>query len=121
MVGEWCAERSPCTRVRRPDVGEPMRAVRFFAALALVFGAATSARGQAGADIAPPERGPADARVTIVEFVDLTSELGTRFAFMADAVARLYPHDVRVVFRHSPDPSNAGAVLAHEAALAAAV
>jgi protein-disulfide isomerase len=65
-----------------------------------------------------PARGPADALVTIVEF----SDFQCRFCRIAsDAVAelqRLYPNDVRLVYRHSLlDPE--GGTMAAEAAAAA--
>ncbi|MGE5243773.1 MAG: DsbA family protein [Betaproteobacteria bacterium] len=66
------------------------------------------------------ERGPENARVTIVEFADFTSEASARLAFMLEALSARYPDDVRVVFRHNVDQSRPDAVLVHEAALAAA-
>jgi protein-disulfide isomerase len=72
------------------------------------------------ADISLLETGPADAAVTLVEFVDFASEPSSRLAFMLKALVDRYPTQVRVVFKNDPDPSHPETWLAHEAALAAA-
>jgi protein-disulfide isomerase len=66
------------------------------------------------------QHGPADATVTIVEFADFTSDPSARLAFMLEAIAKIYPQDVRIVFKHNPDTTRVNALQAHDAALAAA-
>jgi protein-disulfide isomerase len=66
-----------------------------------------------------PSLGPSDARVTIVEFADFTSEASGRLTFMLEALSQLYPQDVRILFKHDPDPSRPDALQVHNAALAA--
>jgi protein-disulfide isomerase len=66
------------------------------------------------------ETGAATAAVTFVQFADFTSEPSSRLAFMLKALVDTYPKDVRVIFKNDPDMSRPDAVLAHEAALAAA-
>jgi protein-disulfide isomerase len=80
---------------------------------ALLLGMAAHAAAQA------PEKGPADAAVTIVEFVDFTSESSARLAFMLKALTDLDGTAVRIIFKHDPATSHPRAMLAHEAALAA--
>jgi protein-disulfide isomerase len=55
-------------------------------------------------DVAPtgPARGPANAPVTIVEFGDLQCPYCARLKPSLAEVARRFPRDVRVVFRHLP-------------------
>jgi protein-disulfide isomerase len=84
------------------------------AAMLMLLAVAARAGAQA------PETGPADAPVTIVEFVDFASEPSARLAFMLKALADTYPTEVRIVFKHDPSASHPEAILAHEAALAAA-
>ncbi len=64
-------------------------------------------------------RGPAGAPVTITWFSDLQSSLSAKADRLLREVTDRYPDAVRVVFRHRPLEFHAGALLAHEAALAA--
>ena len=66
-----------------------------------------------------PARGPADALVTIVEFSDFQCQYCRMASEMVAELQRLYPHDLRVVYRHSLlDPEDG--TLAAEASAAAA-
>ncbi len=64
-------------------------------------------------------RGPESAPVTITWFSDLESSLSVKADRLLREVMGLYPDAVRVVFRHRPLEFHVGALLAHEAALAA--
>jgi protein-disulfide isomerase len=81
---------------------------------------ADPSQASAGTDGQALETGAATAAATIVQFADFTSEPSSRLAFMLKALVDLYPKDVRVIFKNDPDMSRPDAVLAHEAALAAA-
>jgi protein-disulfide isomerase len=49
-----------------------------------------------------PARGPADARVTIVEFSDFQCPFCARAKPVLDEVEKRHPKDVRIVYRHLP-------------------
>jgi protein-disulfide isomerase len=49
-----------------------------------------------------PARGPADARVTIVEFSDFQCPFCQRAKPVLDEVEKRHPNDVRIVYRHLP-------------------
>ena len=49
-----------------------------------------------------PSKGPADARITIVEFSDFQCPYCQRALATVDEVLAKYPEDVRVVYRHLP-------------------
>jgi protein-disulfide isomerase len=49
-----------------------------------------------------PSRGPADARVTIVEFSDFQCPFCQRAKPVLDEVEKRHPKDVRIVYRHLP-------------------
>jgi protein-disulfide isomerase len=66
-----------------------------------------------------PSFGPADARITIVEFSDFQCPYCALAAPKAMAIAKQYPKDVRLVFKQFPLDMHANAGLAAEAALAA--
>jgi protein-disulfide isomerase len=67
-----------------------------------------------------PVKGPANARVTIVEFSDFQCPYCRVAAKKAYDVLALFPNDVRLVFKQFPlDESHPQAVLAAEASLAA--
>ncbi len=53
-------------------------------------------------DASGPGRGPANARVTIVEFADFQCPYCSKASDVVKKVAAEYPGDVRVVFRHFP-------------------
>jgi protein-disulfide isomerase len=67
-----------------------------------------------------PSRGPATARVTIVEFSDFQCPYCAMAAPKVLALAAQYPRDVRVVFKQFPLDMHSQARLAAEASLAAA-
>lgn len=64
--------------------------------------------------------GPADAKVTIVEFSDFECPFCRATAARLRAVRAKYPRDVAVVYRHYPLPYHAHAVEAARASLCAA-
>lgn len=66
-----------------------------------------------------PSRGPATARLTIVEFSDFQCPFCKTGADALNAIAKAYPRDVRVVFKQFPLESHSQAALAAEASLAA--
>jgi len=66
-----------------------------------------------------PFFGPANARITIVEFSDFQCPYCSLAAPKAAAVAAQYPKDVRVVFKQFPLDIHSNAALAAEASLAA--
>src|SRR5579862_3334448 len=66
-----------------------------------------------------PSKGPADAKVTIVEFSDFQCPFCSRVVPTVEQIEKAYPKDVRVVFRHNPLPFHPNAPLAAEAAVAA--
>ncbi|MFZ2681613.1 MAG: DsbA family protein [Patescibacteria group bacterium] len=63
-----------------------------------------------------PSRGPADAKLTIVEFADFGCPFSEQESYVIEAIARQYPEDVRVVYRDFPlTDIHPGADLAAEA------
>ena len=67
-----------------------------------------------------PARGPADAPVTVVAFVDFQCPFCARATETVDRLLDAYPDRVRLVFKHFPLPIHPQAARAHEAAQAAA-
>ena len=63
--------------------------------------------------------GPADAKVTIVKFVDIQCPYCKRTIPTVEKIMNTYGDDVRVVFKNNPLPFHKEAPLAAEAALAA--
>lgn len=53
-------------------------------------------------DVSGPGRGPANARVTIVEFADFQCPYCSKASDVVKKVAAEYPGQVRIVFRHFP-------------------
>ena len=66
-----------------------------------------------------PSRGPANAKVTIVQFSDFQCPFCKRVEPALDEVLKAYPRDVRVEWRNLPLSFHADAELAAEAALEA--
>jgi protein-disulfide isomerase len=66
-----------------------------------------------------PSFGPADAKVTIIEFSDFQCPFCTRAASVAHQIKEKYGDKVRFVFRQYPLPMHGDAHLAAQAALAA--
>ncbi|MBX7144009.1 MAG: thioredoxin domain-containing protein [Oligoflexia bacterium] len=64
-------------------------------------------------------RGPADAKVTIVEFSDFQCPYCKRGKDTMEEVMKMYPKDVKVAFKHMPLPFHNQAMPAAKAALAA--
>ena len=68
---------------------------------------------------ASPIKGPADAKVTIIEFSDFQCPYCSRGRETMEEVLKSYPKDVRVVFKNLPLPFHKQAEPAARAALAA--
>jgi protein-disulfide isomerase len=66
-----------------------------------------------------PIRGPENARVTIVEFSDFQCPFCTKAVAQEKEIERLFPKDVRLVFKQFPLDSHADAEFGAEVALAA--
>ena len=66
-----------------------------------------------------PAKGPANAKVTIIEFSDFQCPYCTRGKDTMDQVLKAYPNDVKVVFKNLPLPFHQQALPAAKAALAA--
>jgi len=66
-----------------------------------------------------PARGPASARLTIVEFSDFQCPFCRSGAKALAEIAEAFPNDIRLVFKQFPLESHSQAALAAEASLAA--
>ena len=66
-----------------------------------------------------PSKGPADAKVTLVEFLDFECPHCSTGAKNAMELLKLYPNDLRVVFRHQPLSFHKNAKSAAMASMAA--
>src|ERR1700676_2024767 len=66
-----------------------------------------------------PFKGPADAKVTIVEFSDFQCPYCAKAAVEASQVSEKFPKDVKLVFKQFPLEDHSQASLAAEASLAA--
>jgi protein-disulfide isomerase len=64
-------------------------------------------------------RGSKNAPVTLIEFSDFQCPFCGRLTPTLEQLARAYPRDVRIFFRHNPLPFHKDATLAAEAAVAA--
>ena len=64
-------------------------------------------------------KGPANAKVTIVEFSDFQCPFCSRVLPTVDEIMKAYPTDVRLVFKHNPLPMHPDAPLAALAGVAA--
>jgi protein-disulfide isomerase len=67
-----------------------------------------------------PVRGPANAKITIVEFSDFQCPYCAAAAAKVNALLAQYPHDVKLVFKQFPLEIHSQARLAAQASLAAA-
>lgn len=66
-----------------------------------------------------PIKGPKDAKVTIIEFSDFQCPFCKRGMDTMDAVAKEYPKDVKIAFKHLPLPFHPEAKPAARASIAA--
>jgi len=66
-----------------------------------------------------PQRGPADALVTVVIFSDFQCPFCSRVTPTLERVMETYGNDVRLVFRHNPLPFHPNAMVAAEASMEA--
>src|SRR6267142_2379317 len=66
-----------------------------------------------------PSKGPATAKVNIVEFSDFQCPFCSRVVPTLEQIEKAYPNDVRIFFRHNPLPFHPNAPLAAEAGVAA--
>lgn len=67
-----------------------------------------------------PVRGPAEARISIVEFSDLQCPFCARVSPVLQEIMKQYPSDVRWVFKNFPLDFHPDSPLAHRAVMAAA-
>ncbi len=65
-------------------------------------------------------KGPADAKITLIEYSDFECPFCARHKATMDAIRNTYPNDVRIVFRHFPLAFHASAEKAAEASECAA-
>lgn len=114
-------------RAAGPEAQTQARLARLEEGLALLAEGRPAARREAPpADVADridlseaPVRGPADARVTIVEYSDFQCPFCMRANPTLDRLRETYPDDVRIVFKHFPLGFHKQAMNAHRAVLAA--
>jgi len=66
-----------------------------------------------------PVRGPADAKITIVEFSDFQCPFCAKAVGEVDEILKKYPKNVRLIFKQYPLDTHSQAELAAEAALSA--
>jgi protein-disulfide isomerase len=66
-----------------------------------------------------PVKGPAEARITLIEFSDFECPYCSKAASKVEAVLRAYPKDARLIYKQYPLSSHPHAKMAAEAALAA--
>lgn len=66
-----------------------------------------------------PSRGPADAKITIVEYTDFESPFCAKAQPTVEQILREFPREVRFVFRQNPQPEHPNASLAAIAVLCA--
>lgn len=66
-----------------------------------------------------PSRGPENAKLTLTVFSDFQCPYCRTAARKVDELAKLYPNDLRIVFKQYPLESHSEAAMAAEAALAA--
>jgi protein-disulfide isomerase len=66
-----------------------------------------------------PSKGPANAKITLVEFSDFQCPYCSQAIHQADAILAKYPKDVRLVFKQYPLENHLQAKLAAQASLAA--
>jgi len=104
MAADTECDGQPCADCDGPEAAAPPEA--------------STERVQVATDGAP-SLGPADARVTIVEFTDYQCPFCEKALSTVHSLAAMYPKDVRVVLKNFPIPTHRQARLAAEAALAA--
>lgn len=66
-----------------------------------------------------PVTGPANARVTLVEFSDFQCPYCSRAVHKLSALLQAYPNDVKLIFKHFPLDSHPQAQISAQAAIAA--
>jgi protein-disulfide isomerase len=66
-----------------------------------------------------PERGPSDARITLVEFSDFECPYCSLAVKQVNALMTAYPKDIKLIYKQFPLPMHPNAPLAAEASLAA--
>jgi protein-disulfide isomerase len=66
-----------------------------------------------------PSKGPANARITFVEFSDFECPFCSKAAEKVEAILQAYPKDARLVYKQYPLPSHPHAKMAAAASLAA--
>lgn len=66
-----------------------------------------------------PVKGPADAKVTVIEFSDFECPYCKRGADTVEQILKAYPKEVKVAFKHLPLPFHKNAMPAAKASIAA--
>jgi protein-disulfide isomerase len=66
-----------------------------------------------------PVKGPANARITVVEFSDFECTFCSRAVAKVEKILAAYPRDAKLVYKHYPLPTHRHARMAAEASLAA--
>jgi protein-disulfide isomerase len=69
--------------------------------------------------IGSPETGPANARITLVEFSDFQCPYCSKAVEKISAILKAYPNDVKLIFKQFPLDSHPQAQISAQAALAA--
>jgi protein-disulfide isomerase len=66
-----------------------------------------------------PAKGPAKARITLVEFSDFECPYCSKAALKIESILKAYPNDARLIYKQYPLPTHPHAKMAAQAALAA--
>ena len=66
-----------------------------------------------------PSKGPAGARITLVEYSDFECPYCSKAAGKIDAILKAYPNDAKLIYKQYPLPTHRHARMAAQAALAA--
>src|SRR6266851_593161 len=66
-----------------------------------------------------PSRGPAEARIVLVEFSDFECPFCAKAAAKVDNILKAFPNDARLVYKQYPIPTHPNAAMAAAASLAA--
>ena len=66
-----------------------------------------------------PSKGPANAKITLVEFSDFECPFCSKAAARVEAIVKAYPKDIRLVYKHYPLATHPHAKMAAAASIAA--
>ncbi len=98
-----------------------MRAKKIIFIIVAIFAACAARAFAEDASLPAPSRGAENAKVTIVEHLDFYCPYCKHTLATTNELLKLYPNDVKLVFRHFPlgETPGQGSYLAHEAAACA--